>query len=100
MKHKVFLFQLLLLLLLTACRTTSDTSFGGELEITMVTANLTLPTEMGAVYMVITNNTDQDEVLLGASLQGCTATELHEMTLEDDVMVMRPVEGDQKDGDP
>ena len=61
----------------------------------MVKANLTLPTEMGAVYLTITNGTDQDEVLTGASVPGCTTIELHEMRMEDDVMVMRPVEGGQ-----
>ena len=96
MKRRDFLLiPMLFVFLLTSCSTISDISPGDQLEITNVSANLTLPTEMGAIYMVITNNSGQDELLLGASVPGCTTIELHEMRMEDDVMVMRPIEGGQ-----
>ena len=89
-RYPVILCIVFSMLLLAACSST-----GGELDVTMVKANLTMPTEMGAVYMTITNGTAEDEALTGASVPGCTTIELHEMRMEDDVMVMRPVEGGQ-----
>jgi periplasmic copper chaperone A len=48
----------------------------------------------GAFYLTISNGTDQDEQLLGASAEVCQAVELHEMYLiEADVMGMREVPG-------
>jgi copper(I)-binding protein len=72
-----------------------ESSAAGELTVDNVTANLTLPTETGAVYMRITNGTDSDEALLGATLAGCETIELHEVILQDDVMTMRQVEGNR-----
>ncbi len=47
-----------------------------------------------AFYMTIVNNTGEDEQLLGASVDLCGATELHEMYDKgNDVMGMRPVPG-------
>lgn len=65
----------------------------GELVVDNVTANLTLPTATGAVYMRISNGTGQDDVLLGAEVPGCGTVELHEMSMDGDIMRMRPVEG-------
>lgn len=56
-------------------------------------ANMTLPTDTGSFWMAITNNTDTDDELLGAKAEGCGVVELHEMIMEKDVMVMRPVAG-------
>jgi copper(I)-binding protein len=67
----------------------------GELVVDNVTANLTLPTDTGAVYMRITNGTDSDEALLGATVPGCETIELHEVILQDDVMTMQQVEGNR-----
>lgn len=48
----------------------------------------------GAIYMVITNNSGQDDQLLGIITNACAAVELHEMQMaENDVMVMRQVPG-------
>jgi len=96
MKIKEFLLITMLFgFLLTSCSTSSEISSRDQLEITNVSANLTLPTELGAIYMVIMNDSAQDEVLTGASVSGCTTIELHEMRMEKDVMVMRPIEGGQ-----
>ncbi|MEZ4518538.1 MAG: copper chaperone PCu(A)C [Chloroflexota bacterium] len=91
------LFGLILLVLLAACGgqtgdTTGDMS-DGELVVDTISANLSLPTATGAVYMHITNHTDQDDALIGAAVPGCGVVELHEMSMDGDVMVMRPVEG-------
>jgi hypothetical protein len=45
--------------------------------------------------MEIHNGTDMDDALIGAEFDGCVAIELHDMIMENDVMVMRPVEGGQ-----
>jgi periplasmic copper chaperone A len=48
----------------------------------------------GAFYMVITNNSAQNEQLLGAETEACGSVELHEMYMkENDVMGMRQVPG-------
>ncbi len=60
-----------------------------------VRANMTLPTETGSFWMVITNHSDEEDMLVGASFAGCGVVELHDMKMEDGVMVMRPVEGQQ-----
>lgn len=67
----------------------------GELTVANVRANLTLPTDTGSVWLVILNGTDTDDALVGAEIPGCGVVELHDMFMEGDVMVMRPVEGQQ-----
>jgi copper(I)-binding protein len=67
----------------------------GELTVTNVLANMTLPTDTGSVWMVITNGTDTDDALTGAEIPGCGVVELHDMKMDGNVMVMRPVEGGQ-----
>lgn len=87
---------LLILTALVACTSNGgDSEATDELKVEMVKANLTLPTETGAVYMTITNNTDEEEKLVAASVPGCDAVELHEMRMDGDVMVMRQVEGSE-----
>ncbi|RMD50222.1 MAG: copper chaperone PCu(A)C [Candidatus Thermofonsia bacterium] len=76
--------------MLAAC-----SSSGGELVVTDAWGR-TSPAvaDNGAFYMTITNNTNQDDELLSASVDVCTSTELHEMYMkENDVMGMRPVPG-------
>ena len=60
-----------------------------------IVANLSLPTETGAIYMTMMNGTDQDETLLGADVEGCDSIELHESKMDGDVMTMKPIEGGQ-----
>ncbi|MFN2199641.1 MAG: copper chaperone PCu(A)C [Caldilineaceae bacterium] len=67
----------------------------GELTVTNVRANMTLPTDTGSVWLTIVNGTDIDDSLTGAEIPGCGVVELHDMNMEGDVMVMRPVEGGQ-----
>ena len=82
---------MLLMLLLAACTASGN----GELTITNVQANLTLPTETGSVWLEISNGTSEDEALTGAVIDGCGVIELHDMVMEDDVMMMQAVEGGQ-----
>lgn len=65
----------------------------GDLVIRNVMANMTLPTETGSFWMEITNNSDVDDALTGAEVEGCGTIELHDMFMEGDTMVMREVEG-------
>ncbi len=86
----------ILLIVLAACGGMGgDTGTPGELTVDNVTAILTLPSETGAVYMRIVNNTDSDDALLGATVPGCGTVEVHEMVMQDDVMTMRQLEGNR-----
>lgn len=94
MKQGLFVTMLLLsVLLLAACGAAESEAEGIVVE--NVRANMTLPTETGSFWMVITNHSNEDDVLVGATFAGCGVVELHDMFMEDDVMVMRPVEGQQ-----
>lgn len=77
----------------TAADTAADSAESGEMVIQHVQANMTLPSDTGSVWVTITNNTGQDDALTGAEMAGCSAIELHNMTMDGDVMVMREVEG-------
>lgn len=88
-KKRTIWIILAMLIGLSAC------SGGGSLTVAEVWGRSS-PTaaENGAFYMVITNNTNEDEQLLAVASAACGATELHEMYLrENDVMGMRPVPG-------
>lgn len=92
MKHKLWILLIVCLTaVLAACSPAGEAE--GELEIEDLEANLLLPTDTGAVYMDIINNTDEDDVLVAASVDGCGVTELHEMSMEGDVMRMQPIDG-------
>ncbi|MDJ0756640.1 MAG: copper chaperone PCu(A)C [Ardenticatenaceae bacterium] len=65
----------------------------GDLSLSGVMGNLALPSDTGAVYVTIANNGTTDDALVGGTINGCENVELHDMMMEDDVMVMRPVEG-------
>ncbi len=66
-----------------------------DIEVTGITANLSLPTDTGALYMTITNHSNEDDSLIGATVPGCGVMELHEMRMEGEVMTMQQVEGGQ-----
>ena len=96
-------FLLVLVLLLAACSTAEleqsagDAAMAGTEDITVsnVRANLTLPSDTGSLWMEIHNGGDKDDALVGAEVPGCAVIELHTMVMENDVMVMRQVEGDK-----
>lgn len=91
MKKALFLLAILLLTAV-GCTTSSN-----EEAITIGDPwGRTSPTvaENGAFYMMLTNNSDSDDALIGASAEACGMVELHEMYDKGDgVMGMRPVEG-------
>ena len=94
-------YLLILVSLLAACGTSgSEAPAGGSargdmqgITITNARANLTLPSDTGSLWMEIHNGSGEDDALLGAEVPGCAAIELHDMMMENDVMVMREVEG-------
>ncbi|MBE2220183.1 MAG: copper chaperone PCu(A)C [Anaerolineae bacterium] len=94
MKRVSLLVLLLLIVSLAACAS-SDSAESGEMVIENVQANMAMPSDTGSVWVKITNNTGQDDALIGAEMAGCGAIELHNMFMENDVMIMREVEGGQ-----
>jgi copper(I)-binding protein len=87
---------LVLMFSLAACSTggSEQAACGsGELTVSDVQANMTLPSDTGSLWMKIQNGTDTDDELIGAEFDGCAAIELHNMVIENDVMVMREVDG-------
>ncbi len=105
MKKLTHISVLLLVLLLAACSGATAESegdsdemaaaMGDTLSVDTVQANLTLPSETGAVYMRIMNGSDEDDALIDAAVPGCDAVELHEMSMDGDVMRMRQVDGNR-----
>lgn len=94
MKHYLFFIMVLVgLFTLAACSASESTA--EPITVENVRANMMLPTDTGSFWMVITNNSDTDDALLGATVDGCGVIELHDMMMENDVMVMRPVAGGQ-----
>ena len=91
MKKGFFITILLIseMLLLAACNASEPEGIVVE----DVRANMTLPFDTGSFWMVITNHSDVDDALVGVQFDGCGAVELHDMLMDGDVMVMRPVEG-------
>ena len=51
----------------------------------------------GAVFMTLKNSGAEADALVGASAAICEAVELHETTMENDVMRMQPVPGQRID---
>ena len=78
---------MLLLSMMAAC------GGGEDIVVEEVKANLTLPSNTGALYMNITNKSGEDDALVGAEVPGCDVIELHEMKMENDVMMMQQVPG-------
>ncbi len=91
MKRAFLVVCVLLIVSLAAC--SSGGSESGEMVIEDVQANMTLPSSTGSIWLKITNETGQDDTLTGAELAGCGTIELHDMIMENDVMVMREVDG-------
>ena len=92
---RVFLVSCFVFLtsVMAACAPASDEAAGITVE--NVRANMTLPTDTGSFWMAITNHSSSDDALTGAAVNGCGVVELHNMFMEEGVMVMRPVEGGQ-----
>lgn len=66
----------------------------GDLVIENPTARATPPNApVSGGYMTIRNEGDAPDRLVGGSAGFAGKTEIHEMTMENDVMKMRPVEG-------
>jgi protein SCO1/2 len=68
------------------------TAPGGHLVIHRPWARAGVAGSTSAIYMVIENESDQDEILLGATTNAATATELHRSFHADGMMRMEPVE--------
>ncbi len=65
----------------------------GDLVITQPWTRATPPAAVtGAGYLTITNNGDTDDRLLGFESDVAAVTEVHEMIMADDRMMMRPLE--------
>lgn len=88
-RYLLFIMVLAGLFTLVACGASESTD--EPITVENVRANMTLPTDTGSFWMVITNNSDTDDALLGATVDGCGVIELHDMMMENDIMVMRPV---------
>jgi copper(I)-binding protein len=69
-----------------------DNSHSTErVEITKAWLRATPPSAMAAGgYLVITNNTDNDDTLIGVEFSQAGKSEIHEMRMNDGVMEMRP----------
>ncbi len=101
MKRVTLVFLLIIGLFIAACGSSetepsaAESGTAGELTVENVWGrNSPMAAPNGAFYMTITNNTDADEQLTGASIEVCSAVELHEMyKKENDVMGMRQVPG-------
>lgn len=93
MKRAMLLVLFLVLIVTTGCATSGGNA--GEIEIENVWGRSSpMVAQNGAFYMIITNNTGQDDELLAASTDVCGTVELHEMYMkENDVMGMRQVPG-------
>ncbi|GIK54786.1 MAG: copper chaperone PCu(A)C [Chloroflexi bacterium] len=90
---RYLLFVVLLVGLLVQAACSNSESKAAPITVENVRANMTMPTDTGSFWMLITNNSDTDDALLGAAVDGCGVIELHDMVMENDVMVMRPVAG-------
>ena len=94
-------YLLALLLFLAACgapeneNNAAAVASTGELTVTNVRANLSLPTDTGSVWLDIHNGTNSDDALRGAEIDGCGTVEFHSMAMQGDVMIMGQVEGGQ-----
>jgi copper(I)-binding protein len=66
----------------------------GDLEISAAWARAMLPGQpAGGGYLTVTNKGAAADRLTGASSPTAGKVEIHEMKIENDVMIMRPVEG-------
>ena len=84
-----------ILIVLASVGCTASGGSSGEIEVENVWGrNSPKAAQNGAFYMNISNNSGEDDELLGAKADACGAVELHEMYMkENDVMGMREVPG-------
>jgi copper(I)-binding protein len=83
-------------LIASACSNDDDAESGSCEEITVEEAFVRLPpAENTALYFEVTNNGDSEIALVGASTDVATMVELHENIMNDGVMTMQPVEGQE-----
>ncbi|MFN8453331.1 MAG: copper chaperone PCu(A)C [Anaerolineae bacterium] len=94
MKTYSLLSLLLLVAVITACGAAPVAQNAGQPEAAIVVSDLAAraTTENGAVYMKLTNNSQNDDALIAAKTDVAKTVELHETTMgEGDMMQMRPV---------
>lgn len=79
---------------LVAATTLAACSSGGSMKVTDAWARTSMGMDRaGAAYMVITNDTDKDDALIGASSSAAATVEIHETTTAaDGTMAMSPVD--------
>lgn len=72
----------------------SGVTVAGEIELSAGWARAMLPGQpTGGGYITITNKGASPDRLLSVASPAAAMVEVHSMTMKDDVMVMRPVEG-------
>lgn len=93
MKKAMLLIIVLVLLATIGCSTSGGDA--GKFEVENVWGrNSPKVAQNGAFYMIVTNNSGEDDVLVAAKSDACGTVELHEMYMkENDVMGMREVPG-------
>lgn len=80
----------------SACSDDDDAESGSCEDITVEEAFVRLPpAENTALYFEVTNNGDSEIALVGASSDVATMVELHENIMNDGVMTMQPIEGQE-----
>jgi len=89
----MFLILFLVLLVTAGCTTSGGNA--GEIEIENIWGRSSpMVAQNGAFYMIVTNNTGEDDELLSGKTDACGTVELHEMYMkENDMMGMRQVPG-------
>lgn len=66
----------------------------GDIVVADFWTRATLPNQkVGGGYMVITNNGEEEDRLVSISSPASGEVEVHEMSMENDIMRMRPLEG-------
>lgn len=92
MKRNLILAFIFLIVMLVNCTSTTGS---GNIEVQEIWGRSSPNVaQNGAIYMVITNNTGQDDQLLGVLTDACAAVELHQMKMgENDMMIMGEVPG-------
>mgnify|MGYP001546882119 FL=1 len=93
MKLARLMILLPIFLIILGCTSAVGETGGIEIE-NIWGRNAPKVAQNGAFYMTITNNSGEDDELVGAQSEACAVVELHEMyMMENDVMGMRQVPG-------
>ncbi|MEW5829058.1 MAG: copper chaperone PCu(A)C [Chloroflexota bacterium] len=87
MKSKLAFVLLLTIFLLSACGTT------GEFKVMDAWARPAASGENGAVYFIISNATDTDDILLSASTDVASAAEVHMSMMDDNGVMSMQMQG-------